>query len=272
MRKYFFILSLLSFFLFGTDLHLKQWLEKAQAGDYIVTETNKTVSVLSIRGVSDAAILIEEITAPMQNVPKIDSWPQWVKAKAPGATSWSMIEIDMQHGQILECYSFSKASWLQLAQKESLLATLLGLPLQRVPAKKQKRIGPPPLADEPDTRKVWKPLVTFEGKKRDDIKFEVLEATWPHDETEISDKAITLYFDQEFPLPFWIQVEGSHGTAVLRTIDAGHHLGSPYRSIPRRAPQFHACPEIGEKEVTLFVKCPKYDCDFVLFAVDMSHK
>lgn len=258
--------------LFASDLHLQEWLEKAKGGDYIVTEANKMVSLVCIRSVSEGAILIEEITAPLSNIPKMDSWSQWVKTKAPGATSWSMIEIDMKNGEILECYSFSKSSWMQLAQKESLIATLLQLPLQKVPAKKQKRIGPPPLADEPDTRKIWKPQVTFEGKKREENKFEVLETTWPHDETEISDKKITLYFDKDFPLPFWIQVEGSHGTAILRTIDGGHNLDSPYRSIPRRAPQFFASPEITEKGITLFIKCPKYFRDFDLFAVDVTHK
>jgi hypothetical protein len=128
------------------------------------------------------------------------------------------------------------------------------------------------MGDEPDVRKVWTPPLIYEGQKLENARFDVFETLWPEDGTELSNKVVALYFDKEkrFPLPFWIQVETSHATAALRTIDSGKNLPSIHRTIPRRVPEFVGLPLKTEKGLRLSLKSPKYYREFELFAVDVT--
>lgn len=266
---------LCSFLLMGGEFRLKERIEKAKSGDYVVTEANKMVTLLAIRSISPTTLLLEEISAPLQNLKKRPaSWPEWVKAKAPGHTSWSMIEIDLQTSQILECYSFSRATWVHLSQNESLFATLLDVPLLSIDPTRQRKIGPPPMEGEPDLRKTWTPSLVFEGQKIEGARFEVFETTWPKDGSEMSGQAVCLYFDQDkrFPFPYWVQVETSHATAALCTIDSGKNLPAVHRTLPRRIPEFIGNPQKTQSGLRLSLKCPKYYRQFELFAIDVTHK
>jgi hypothetical protein len=260
---------------FGAEFRLKERLEKAKVGDYIVTEANKMVSILTIRSITPKTLIFEEISAPSQNLKKRpDSWPEWIKAKAPGHSSWSMVEVDLENGQVIECYSFSRSAWIQLSQKESLFATLINLPMQSISPDKRRKIGPPPMQGEADHRKAWNPPLISEGQKLEDAKFDVYETTWPEDGSELSNKEVSLYFDKEkrFPLPFWVQVETSHATAALRTIDSGKNLPVIYRTIPRRVPEFVGLPQKTENGIRLSLKSPKYFRKFELFAIDVTSR
>ena len=255
--------------------NFKERLKKSQRGDYIVTEANKMITVLAIRSQTDSSIVLEEISAPVQNLKtRPASWAQWIKNKAPGHTSWSMIEIDLLDNQLLECYSFSKAAWLQVSSQESLLSTLLHLPLKPISEEKRRKIGPAPTDGEMDHRQVWNPPMTVEGKKVERADFDVYETEWPKDHTELSGKTVCLYFDREgkFPLPYWIQVETAHVTASLRVIDSGKNLNSPYHALPRRVPEFVGNPKLTEKGLRLSLKSPKYYKKFELFAIDVTTK
>ncbi|OGN63666.1 MAG: hypothetical protein A3E80_02745 [Chlamydiae bacterium RIFCSPHIGHO2_12_FULL_49_9] len=257
------------------EFHLKERLEKAKTGDYIVAEAGKMVTVLAIRSKNGKSVVFEEISAPCQNLKKHPaSWADWVKARAPGHSSWSMIEIDLQTGDIVECYSFSKAAWVQLSRQESLFSTLLQLSLKPIPTDKLRRIGPPPQDGEADHRKIWAPPLVYEGKKIDNARFEAFETLWPEDSSELSNKTVSLYFDKDSrsPLPFWIQVETAHATAALRVIDAGKHLPSPYRTFPRRTPEFVGAVQKTENGIRLSLKSPKYFRQFELFAVDVTSR
>jgi hypothetical protein len=252
---------------------LKERIGKAKSGDYIVAEAGKMVTLLSIRQVSDHSIVLEEISVPSQNLKKRpSSWAEWIRAKAPGHTSWSMVEIDTQGGQIIECYSFSKGAWIQLGSQESLFATLLQLPLQPLSLESRKKIGPPPPDGEKDLRKVWEPPLIFEGVKQGQVHFDAFQTVWPKDGSELSGKAILIYLDRNlgFPFPFWISVETTHALATFRVIDAGKNLPSPYRNLPRRIPQFVGQPQKTKEGLRLSLKSPKYYRDFELFAVDVT--
>lgn len=254
------------------SFQMKERIESAKSGDFAVIEANKMVTLLAIRSATPQTVVLEEISLPSQTAKKIGSWPEWVKAKAPGHTSWSMIEIDLETGAVLECYSFSRSTWVQLTQKENLFATLIHLSLKTVEGDKVKRIGPPPLHGELDVRKIWSPPLIFEGKMIENARFEPFAATWPEDGSELSKREVTLYFDREnrFPLPFWIQIETSHLTAAFRTIDSGRNLPVVYRNLPRRIPQFIGLPKETEKGFRLSCKSPKYYKEFELFAVDVT--
>lgn len=273
MKQWFFLFSFLSTALFGAPFRLKERVEKAHIGDYMVTEAGKTITLLSIRKAHPNSIILEEISAPSASLKKRpSSWPEWVKSNAPGHTSWSMIEIDPQSGQILECFSFSRSSWVQLSEKESLIATLLYLPMRKLAPDKMRKIGPPPLHGEPDFRKIWVPPLVYEGEKLQSPLFEVYETVWPEDGSEISGEQVTLYFDVEkqLPLPFWIQVETSHATAALRTIDSGKNLPVIHRNIPRRVPEFVGLPRKTQDSLLLNLKSPKYYKTFELYAIDVT--
>lgn len=220
-------------FLSAAEFHFKDRLEKGSQGDYFVFEANKTATLIAIRSISPAKIRLEEISVPSSKIPS--SWPQWIQSKAPGHTSWSMIEIDLVNGVPLDCYSFSRSAWIQISQKESLLATLLHLSLHPIESDRRRRIGPSPLPGERDHRKFWNPPFIVEGRKKENAAFDVFETDWPEDGTELSGKTVSLYFDQEkkFPFPFWIQIETTHATGALRAIDCGKNLPSSHRSMPR---------------------------------------
>jgi hypothetical protein len=252
---------------------LQDRIGRASSGDYLVVEGGKVITVLSIRSVTPASLVLEEVSIPSENLKKRPaSWSEWIKAKAPGHTSWSMIELDRASGEILECYSFTRASWVQLSSKESLLATLMSLPLELVPREKRRKIGPPPQPGEIDTRKIWEPPALFEGKKQEGIRFDVYETTWPQDPSPLSGNTVVLYFDREgkFPLPFWIQVETAHANVALRTIDTGKNFPSPYRKFPKRVPQFIGEPQKVKSGLKLTLKSPKYFRHFELFAIDVT--
>ncbi len=274
LRALFFFLSL-TLSLSAAPFRLKERLEKAHIGDYVVSEAGKTTTLLCIRSLTPHSCILEEISAPSQNLKqKPSSWAEWIKENAPGHSSWSMIEIDLESGQILECFSFSKSAWVQTSQKENVIARLLYLPMKQVGVERQRKIGPPPMPGEPDFRKVWTPPLTFEGKKLESFRFDVFETVWPEDDTELSGQQVFLYFDrdQKLPLPFWIQIETSHVSAALRTIDAGKNLPIIHRNIPRRVPEFVGLPLKTEKTLLLNLKSPKYYKAFELYAIDITQK
>ena len=207
-------------------------LTHAQENDYVVMQTNQTLTLLAIRCKTDSKIILEEITTPHQTLPS--SWASWIDANAPGHTSWTLTEIDLNSIQVLQCYSFTKSAWIQITQGESPLLTLLTLPLSKVPLSQQRKIGPPPQDGESDFRSVWKPPLVFEGKQIEHPTFDVYQATWPKDASPFSEKTICLYFDhhKRTPFPYFLQIDTAHATGVLRTLDAGNNLPSSNKFLP----------------------------------------
>lgn len=217
------------------EQNLQSFLTTAKKGDYIVTKSGKLLSLISIRSIDSKILTLEEISAPVKNINPIPkSWAEWVKNKAPGHSSWSILEIDLETGQISKCYSLSRGSYVQITQKESLFATLLQLPLHPVPMDKRRRIGPPPSFGESDFRKLWQPSFIFEGQLMEKSDFIVLETTWPKDGSELEGKEMLLYFDKQFriALPYWIQIETPHAIGHFHAIDCGKNLVSPVRNLP----------------------------------------
>jgi hypothetical protein len=258
---------------FSSQFPLRDRLEKATSGDFIVFEANKTITLLAIRSISEHSMILEEISAPAMKK-KPNSWAEWIQAKAPGHTSWSMIEIDLQNKQVLECYSFSRSAWLSQSPQDSFLATLLHLPVTPIAPHNLRRIGSPP-PDGVDHRQIWKPPLFINGEQIENATFQAFEAVWPQDNSELAGKTVSLYFDREVksPLPCWIQVDTGNITASLRAIDSGHKLPlSPYRSMPRRVPEFLSAPVKSKNGLRFSIKSPKYYKSFELFAVDVTSR
>jgi hypothetical protein len=256
----------------AVEFPLLHRLQKAHSGDFVVFESGKTITLIAIRSTNKQSIILEEITAPTPK-PKPENWVGWIQAKAPGHTSWSMIELDLTSKQVLECYSFNAHGWLN--SSNNFLASLLHLPLSVVDVKERRRIGPQPQEGEPDRRKIWNPPLIMNGKKIEGATFTAFEARWPQDGSELSDKTVNLYFDREgrSPLPCWIQVDTGEVSVSLRAIDSGHKLpASIHRNMPRRIPEFVGAPVKTKNGLRLSVKSPKYYKSFELFAVDVTNK
>lgn len=243
--------------------NLKSQLQEAKPGEYIVTEWNQTVTLLAIRSFTPETLLIEEISGPSRTLKNTPSWPKWVEGGAPGHTSWSLIEIDPQSGEPIDCFSFSKSAWIRLSKEESFLSTLLNLPLTPQPLSEQKRIGPPPLSDEPDRRQIWMPPKH--------AHCDIFQTTWPKDSSPLSGETILLYFSPNSPLPCWILIETTHLAADIQVIDQGTSLPSFHsEQALRRPPEFIGSPQSTETGLRLTLKCSRSDRDFDLFAVDTT--
>lgn len=244
--------------------------EKAQDGDYIVTKQDKTCTLIFVRA-HQPFLLLEEISVLESSV--TTNWKQWLAEGAPGHTSWNLYEFDLESGKLNEAFSFSHRGWLTLGDDEQILAKLLTLPLNKVPEDKRRRIGPPPLAGESDTRKLWNPPKIFEGKTYEKSRFQVLGGRWPQDRSLLSGCAIEMYFDAQspFPFPFWIELSNGHYTLKLRVVDAGKGLKSPQKlGMPHRPPQFVGQMQKEDKYWRVTLKSPHYYHQFKLYALDLS--
>jgi hypothetical protein len=249
---------------------LAEKLEKAQVGDYIVTEIEKTISLLRIRELSSTQLILEEITAPLSalKVSKID-WSSWLKDGAKGHTSWLFYEIDLTKGELLECYSLTQKGWI--AVDEPLLPKMLTLPLSQTPNEKRKRIGPAPQGGEEDQRALWLPPLHMQGKKVSKPPLEVYETKWPKDQSQLSECRLELYFMHNFPLPFWIEGSNGHFTFKIRTLDCGHDLASPVEmAFPHRPPRFVGKASLKNGHLCLTLRTPPCHEGLHLFAVDVN--
>jgi hypothetical protein len=213
-------------------ISFRDFLMQGKEGDYVVGKSGKTTSLLHIHHIDEHSVFIEEIATASPP----PSWKEWVSHKAPGHTSWVILELDLETGKAKRCYSFSKGAYIQV--EASLLATLMQQPLLPVSWEQQRRIGPSPLPGEMDVRKIWKPSLVFEGKKVDAPQFEVFT-------TEVDGNKITLYFDQEkrVHLPYWVEAETPHMRFRFHSIESGCGLRSPYHAWGRKMPEEMSYPK-----------------------------
>ncbi len=254
---------------------LKEKYQKGHPGDFIVTEQDHTYSLLFIRENTADRLLLEEIAVPESQIDlnAID-WSQWVKAKAPGHTSWTLYEIDTLSGNLIEAFSYSKRGWLFLDQTQQFLSKLLCLPLSKLGNADRRKIGPQPTAHKEDLRAVWNPPLTFEGKKQPKPQFEVWKGIWPEDGTQMGKCIVELYFSKTnpaFPFPYWIEIKSPHYTFKMRSVDSGSGIISAYPgSIPHRPPQFAAPFQKIDGTYQLSINSPLYYQSFHLYGIDLT--
>ena len=259
----------------GAPFSLREKYKQAQAGNFIVTEQDHTYSLLFIREVTEDHLLLEEIAVPDSQIALNKmSWLGWVKAKAPGHTSWTLYEIDAHTSELIEAFSYSKRGWLYLDETQQFLSKLLSLPLTQLGSAERKKIGPQPSTAEADRRAVWNPPLILEGKKQSKPQFDVWKGIWPEDGTPMSKCAVELYFsklNETFPFPYWIEVKSPHYTFKMRTVDSGTGIISPYNGpIPHRPPQFTGHTKKTEKGYRITLESPLYYKTFHLYAIDLN--
>lgn len=211
----------------------------AYKGSFVVTEHQKTISFLRLHSLDGPFLFLEEINLPshfLMQHPR--NWDEWLKEKAPHHTSWLLYQVDLNQCKIVDCYSFSKESYISLHEQQSFLTTLMTLPLEPVPPAERKRIGSKSQEDL-DTRKIWNPPKIINGQHYSKPRFEMMHARWPKDDSELSGKLIDLYFDQDqpqFPFPYWIEIGDGYNVFKIRVIDSGISVQFPFKKPPNRPP------------------------------------
>ncbi|MBS3904503.1 MAG: hypothetical protein KGZ39_04175 [Simkania sp.] len=248
-------------------------LSKAEPGDYIVTSQLGNYSVLIVRGKEKDTITLEEIDVPnfAINAKTID-WKTWVTAKAPGHSSWILLEIDLAAMKLSRVYSLTKRSFLHISPEEQFLFQLLSLPTKRLMQDERRKIGPPPLMEDEDHRPIWHPPIHVEGEKRKDPT-SVYRAEWPHDKTLLSGCRVDLFFDDRlpsFPFPVWVEIYSTHFKTRLAVLDTGSHLSSPAPSMPHRPPQIVRMPQKEGDMFIVEIYSPQKFERFELYALDTS--
>jgi hypothetical protein len=254
-------------------------LQTAQKGDFVVYEQGKSIHLVAIHSMNEKQVLFEEIISPKALIfkdKKKMNWTEWALNKAPGHTSWILLEIDLEELEITECFSFSKNCWLSLSSSESMLHHLLSLNLKIIGEDQRKKIGQSSSSEGPDLHKIWHPPIMIEGNLIPRANTLAYSAKWPDDGSVLANKAIELYFYQKtphFPFPHWLQVtDESKASFKLRGIDSGSGFISPYEEIPRRIPEFTASPKYIDGTIEFQVKIPIYYKNLHLFAIDESEK
>ncbi len=232
-----------TFFPFHAEgaMFLRDRLQSAEVGDYIVTAIDKTYTALIVKEKSENSISIEEITIPaarlQYNNQQWRGWKQWVQNGAPGNTSWVVYTIDKSSGEMRNIFSYTKNSWCHMSEENNFLSKLLNLRMMKIPQRELKKVGPPPTEAVHDNRRLWAPKMVFEGNVVRDATFEAWRTRWPKDSTDLSGKLIIVYVPQDshkYPayFPYWLEIHGMLGKAKVRIIDSGRELASP-RPLPR---------------------------------------
>lgn len=254
---------------------LKSRFEKGSPGDFIVTAQEGVYTVLILRHREKNQLILEEISIPQAQLEiKKIHWQNWLDERAPRHTSWSLFEIDLEQGKLIESYSITKQSWLYIDSSEFLLSKLLELPLYKVNREARKKIGPPPGAGEQDFRSIWNPPLICSGKALKKPSFEVYQGQWPHDRSIIEDCLIDFYFsslDPLFPFPHWLEIQSAHYTLTIRAIDSGKGLTSPIKgTIPHRLPSITSATKRSPEIWTISIQAPVYCHNLKLYAIESN--
>lgn len=205
-------------------LTLRENLNRAKVGDFVVTAQQKNYTFLRIYNRDDQNVIIEEITVPAGRIPQNTSWREWVAQGAPYHTSWVLYTIQSSTGQLLGCYSLSQKGKVYVEQAECIFSTLFNLPLSPMPENERRRVGTPSLFGT-DTRPFWQPQMVVNGAVIPGVSFDAWWVRWPVDEGPFSGRIIELYLPSAGAsyssyFPYWIQVKDM-GKTTIRVIDSG---------------------------------------------------
>ncbi len=224
------------------SLQLKNEFFRAKAGDYLVFEQDRLITLMLINSKTDALLTVEEITITEKKwnslqKPKPINWKNWINNKAPKNNSWIIYELNLNTGNILRAYSYSNHCKVERSAEDNFLSTLLNLQFNKISLDDRKKIGIPPPSGEKDKRSLWNPPLIFEGQTIPYVKFEAFKARWPKDSSPLSHALIEMYLPiglVDFPnyFPYWLQVSDQFTKAKLHIIDSGSNMQSAYSELP----------------------------------------
>ncbi len=267
-------------FTFATEnsiLFLKDTLNKASKGDYLITTQNKTYTLFHIYDKSENKLTIEEITLSKKEYEAQNThWNEWLIKGGKGHTAWVMYEIDLDSGNILDFYSFTHQNWQNSFKEEHFFPTLIQLKFALSSENSRRKAGPPPPPGLIDERPYWQPPLIFNGQTIKDVPCYSWTTFWPNDNTELAGKKIEIYMPQEnrkIPsyFPYWLQISHSFGVIKIRVVDSGINMLSPKTSFPRKPPEFTALSYSQTGDLIFQLKNFYHDRYFSLYAAIPDH-
>src|SRR5947207_1935591 len=114
---------------------MRENLEKAKPGDYIVAAVGKNYTLLHLYDKQGDHLKVQEIVVPMNRATKYqNAWPNWLRQGAPNNTCWIKYDINTASGNIEKAYSVTQKQWAPINKNASFLPVLLNLQLTAVPA------------------------------------------------------------------------------------------------------------------------------------------
>lgn len=240
MKMILYFFSLLCFALFFSPgeiqaqrLCLRDNLNRAKPGDYVVVSFDKMLTLMHIYDKKNQILTIEEVSIPQKNQPK--NWRKWIEEGAPGNIRWVLYDVNIQKGTRIRSYSFTKKYWFDVSEMDDLLSKILNLNLQKIPDSERNRIGPK-FNSGPDLRSIWNPCMIVDGTRIKGVAFDAWRTRWPRDASQLSGRIIEVYVPQDsqaYPsyFPYWLQINGAMGKAKIRIVDSGSELKSPKPSL-----------------------------------------
>lgn len=214
-------------------LHLRDNLQRAQQGDFIVTAQGKNYSLLHIYAKTDQNLTIEEISIPASKLPKSNfSWVAWA-ANPVGYSSWVIYTIDLNSGNFVNFYSYTRGRWYEMSPPDNFLSMLLNVRFDFIPPDQRRRIGVTLRTGIQDKRPYWEPRMIVNGQNIEGVRFDAWRTTWPKDGSELAGKNVEIYLPEEglnYPayFPYWLQISGLVGSAKIRIVDSGTGLTSSH--------------------------------------------
>ncbi len=251
--------------LFGATT-LREKILKGEPGDFVVVKMDHFYSLLSLQVCNDFVFTLEEVTIPALSSPTDGNWQNFLNNNAPGHTAWNIYIFQKSDGQLLEVFSKMHSAYLPVDQVY--LSSLLNTPQKKIPKHQQRKIGQPPPQEEIDTRKTWLPAFFINGKRCSRTYAVVTMLEWPNDNSPLSRKTFTLYFDPKqpnFPFPYWIECSTEGTPLKMQTIDSGTGLKSS-TIIPYRQPKMLHLPKMYNQNLRFTLYSPVYFTEFTITA------
>jgi hypothetical protein len=227
-----FLLLLTSNICAANPKYLREDIQQAHPGDFIVTIQDKTYTLLRVADRSQQTVTMEEISIPTGKINAAGfSWRNWMQQGAPQHTCWMQYKIALGNGRIIESYALSSRGWNTISLADSFLPTLLNLKFTQVPDNARRRIG--------SSNNVWNPPMVVDGKQMQGVMFDVWKTLWPKDGSVLSNKTIEVYLPKDSNLypthfPYWLQIQGGViGNTQIRIVDSGKELISSAPPLPK---------------------------------------
>lgn len=270
-----FFITLISILILLTSkafpISLKEKMDRAQPGDYIVLQQDKNFAVLFLRSIEQNSVQLEEISTAQNPRAQNMTWKEWVHNGAPGASGWLIYEIDTQNFRVAECYAPSQRQWVFIDASAQFLPQLLGLNLRKIPLHERRKIGPGPKDGESDNRKIWNPKIFCEGALSKSNSASAFHSEWPKDGSRLAGCTVELYFDDarpSFPFPIWFEVSNGHYTFKMQAADSGSGMISAFKEpMPHRPPLFRSAHKVHKESISLPLELPRTEDTLHLYAV-----
>ncbi|EPP35069.1 hypothetical protein CP10139811_0264 [Chlamydia ibidis] len=211
-------------------LTIKNQVFFAHTGDYVVFAKGSQRFFLAVKSVDNTGAWIELIEFPslcytdrclLENgswkllVHQLTSHKKVFLIHLPKNEAHSVFSLDQESN----VWNFTSPGAAPI-----FLNTLLSLELSPAPQQLIKTQG--------KDRRPWSPTVSVQGEKTSNLSAQAWHALWPKGSSLLSDKNVLIYFTSTSisPFPLWISIETSKGHIIVRAIELGKDITSPYPS------------------------------------------